>query len=346
MMEGLDGSFDAAFLVSYHGSISAQTAVLSHTYNPSVVYHAELNGHVVGESGINALVARHYDVPIALITGDDATAEEMRRIAPDCECVVVKRSITRFAAESLHPEVACERIRAGAARALERLGQMGPPAIDLPATLEVQVTTSDYAELGSWLPGVERTGPRSLRLVDDEPLRMYRTWVAFMAHHARDPGAGVSDRVALVTGAAGGIGSAIAARLAREGFRVACSDLARGGRRARRRRDPRRARLRLRPAQRGGGRRPARRGDRRARRALAARQRRRRVLRARGDRALARAVGSRDGRERARHVPDLPRAAAGDGRTRARAASSTSPRPPGSAAVTRARPTTPRRARS
>jgi NAD(P)-dependent dehydrogenase (short-subunit alcohol dehydrogenase family) len=36
----------------------------------------------------------------------------------------------------------------------------------------------------------------------------------------------VSERVALVTGAAGGIGSAIAARLARDGFRVACSDLA------------------------------------------------------------------------------------------------------------------------
>ncbi len=33
------------------------------------------------------------------------------------------------------------------------------------------------------------------------------------------------ERVALVTGAAGGIGSAIAARLAKEGFRVACSDL-------------------------------------------------------------------------------------------------------------------------
>jgi D-amino peptidase len=179
MMEGLDGSFDAAFLVSYHGSISAQTAVLSHTYNPSVVYHAELNGHVVGESGINALVARHHGVPIALVTGDDATAEEMLRIAPHCECVVVKRSITRFAAESLHPEVACERIRAGAARALARLPQMAPPAIDLPAALEVQVTTSDYAEMGAWLPNVERVGPRSLRFTDDEPLRLYQTWVAF-----------------------------------------------------------------------------------------------------------------------------------------------------------------------
>ena len=178
-MEGLDSTFDAVFLVSYHGSISAQHAVLSHTYNPSVVYHAELNGHVVGESGINALVALHHGVPIALVTGDDATAEEMLRIAPGCECVVVKRSITRFAAESLHPEVACERIRAGAARALARVGDMAPPAIDLPAVLEVQVTTSDYAEMGAWLPGVERTGPRSLRFSDDEPLRLYRTWVAF-----------------------------------------------------------------------------------------------------------------------------------------------------------------------
>jgi D-amino peptidase len=177
MMEGLDASFDAAFLVSYHGSISAGTAVLSHTYNPGVFYHVELNGHVVGESGINALVARHYEVPIALVTGDDATAEELLRIAPTAECVIVKRSITRFAAESLHPEVACERIREGAARALERLDQMAPPAISLPATLEIQLTTSDYAELGTCLPGVERTGPRSLRIAGSDALRLYRTWV-------------------------------------------------------------------------------------------------------------------------------------------------------------------------
>jgi D-amino peptidase len=153
MMEGLDSSFDAAFLVSYHGSISAQTAIL----------------------------ARHYEVPIALVTGDDATAEEIRPFSPHAECVVVKRSITRFAAESLHPDVACERIREGAARALSRLGEMGPPEIDLPATLDVQLTTSDYAELGTWLHGVERTGPRSLRIVDDEPLRLYKTWVTLIA---------------------------------------------------------------------------------------------------------------------------------------------------------------------
>jgi len=58
---------------------------------------------------------------------------------------------------------------------------MGPPEITLPATLDVQVTTSDYAELCTWLHGVERTGPRSLRISDEEPLRLYKTWVTLIA---------------------------------------------------------------------------------------------------------------------------------------------------------------------
>ena len=34
MMEGLEGGFDAVFMVSYHGSIGHERAALSHTYNP------------------------------------------------------------------------------------------------------------------------------------------------------------------------------------------------------------------------------------------------------------------------------------------------------------------------
>lgn len=70
MMQGLDASFDVAFFVGYHGSISGASAILSHTYNPAVVSHVELNGVRVGESGINALVALHHGVPVGLITGD------------------------------------------------------------------------------------------------------------------------------------------------------------------------------------------------------------------------------------------------------------------------------------
>lgn len=51
MMEGLDDSFDVVFLVAYHGSIGAERAVLSHTFNPSAISEARLNGVVTARAG-------------------------------------------------------------------------------------------------------------------------------------------------------------------------------------------------------------------------------------------------------------------------------------------------------
>jgi D-amino peptidase len=94
--------------------------VLSHTYNPAVVSHVELNGVRVGESGINALVALACQAPVGLITGDQQTIEEADPFLADAEHVVVKESFTRFGAANLHPEVARELIADGARRAVER----------------------------------------------------------------------------------------------------------------------------------------------------------------------------------------------------------------------------------
>jgi D-amino peptidase len=85
MMEGLDSSFDGICFVGYHGSIGAERAVLSHTYNPGAIWEARINGDVVGESAINALVATHYNVPIIFVSGDKVTVQEAQSIAPDAE---------------------------------------------------------------------------------------------------------------------------------------------------------------------------------------------------------------------------------------------------------------------
>jgi D-amino peptidase len=180
MMQGLDETFDAIFLVSYHGAISAEHAVLSHTYNPFAFHEVRLNGTCVGEAAINALVALAHRVPVALITGDAATADEARPFMPGVEAVVVKDSITRFAAHSVHPQVACELIRDGARRALERLSTLDPPAIEIPARLEITFLTADMAEIATWIRGVERTGTRTARVVDEDPLRLYRTFVTIV----------------------------------------------------------------------------------------------------------------------------------------------------------------------
>jgi D-amino peptidase len=120
MMQGLDATADLVFMVGYHGSISGESSVLSHTYNPSVISHVELNGVRVGERGINALVALACQAPVGLITGDRQTIAEADPFLADAELVVVKESFTRFGASNLHPEVARELIADGARRAVER----------------------------------------------------------------------------------------------------------------------------------------------------------------------------------------------------------------------------------
>ena len=181
MMEGLDGSFDAVFLVAYHGSIGHERAVLSHTYNPRAIAEVRINGTVVGESGLNALVALHHRVPVALVSGDEATAEEARPLMPGVECVVVKDSITRFAARSMHPSRACELIAAGARRAVERCRELEPPAIELPAHIDVELLSPDMAEMARWVGGVERSGARSIAIDGAEPLDLYRRFVTVVA---------------------------------------------------------------------------------------------------------------------------------------------------------------------
>lgn len=177
MMEGLDGSFGAVFFVGYHGSISGASSVLSHTYNPSVISRVALNGTECGESGINALVALGHRVPIALITGDQVAIAEAGPFAPGAEGVIVKESITRFAALQVHPEIAREKIRAAAETAVRRAGSMTPPDVALPVTLDVETQTADMAEVASWVKGVERSGTRSVRISSDDPLEAYRSFV-------------------------------------------------------------------------------------------------------------------------------------------------------------------------
>ena len=182
MMEGLDSSFDAIFFLGYHGSVGASHAILSHSYNPRAIWEARLNGAIVGESALNALVAAHYGVPIALVTGDQVTAEEAAAITPAPHTVVVKRSISRTAAESLHPSVARARIEDGAQIALSSARPPSAPRFPAPSELEITFLTADMAEMASWVRGVEIVSgkPRTVRYAGDQPLALFQTFVTIV----------------------------------------------------------------------------------------------------------------------------------------------------------------------
>ena len=180
MMEGLDATFDAAMFVSYHGSMGSAGSALSHTYFPGAFAEVTLNGIVAGEAGINALVALAFGVPVVLITGDGTTAEEFTPFSPGVHTAVVKRSVTRFAAESLHPAAARDLIRTKARAAVEGVALAASPTVALPATLGITFRTSDHADLAVRVGGVVRTGPLTATATGSDPLELFRTFITIV----------------------------------------------------------------------------------------------------------------------------------------------------------------------
>ena len=177
MMQGLDETFDAVFFVSYHGSMSSKASVLSHTYFPTAFAEVTINDVVAGEAGINALVAQAYRVPVVLVTGDAITAMEIEPFCPGVRKAIVKESVTRFSANSMHPEQARKLIGEQAFLATKSIASAMQVAIELPATLKIQFRTSDYVDLAIRVNGVDRTGDLTAEIIGSDPLELYRTFI-------------------------------------------------------------------------------------------------------------------------------------------------------------------------
>jgi len=176
MVEGIDGGFDAAMFIGYHARAGTRNATIDHTYT-SRVYEARLNGEPVGELALNAAMAGVHDVPVALVSGDQALAAEARALLGDgIETVVVKEAVGRFATRSLAPSVACERIRSGAVSALRRKHKL--LKIAPPIRLEVDFALTQMADMAELVPGSSRTGGRTVDYRGDDYREVFRAWRA------------------------------------------------------------------------------------------------------------------------------------------------------------------------
>jgi len=177
MMEGLDSTYDAVIFLGYHAAMPTP-GILSHTYNPRAIADVTINGTLAAESGLNALVAQHLGVPVAVVTGDQYVGPEATPFCPGIATIQVKTSVSRYAASHLHPLTARERITAGVTAALIDLPR--PPDIELPAEVVVEFVSPDMAAQATWIRGVTRRDTRTVSYRDDDPLRLYETFMTLV----------------------------------------------------------------------------------------------------------------------------------------------------------------------
>jgi len=181
MVEGAgpDAGFDVALFVGYHARAGHPRGTIAHTYSLAPV-ETRLDGRRTGEYGLNAMILGSWGVPVGLVAGDDALADEVAAWLPWAERVVVKTAVGGNAAASVHPTAAADRIRAGSERAVRaaaagklELLRVGPPVV-----IEVDYSRAVEADYAAIVPGAERFGDRGVRFVADEPAIAYRGFLA------------------------------------------------------------------------------------------------------------------------------------------------------------------------
>jgi D-amino peptidase len=177
MMEGIQEGFDAAIFVGYHAMRSTQNACMDHTYSEAKVMALRFNGTPYGEIGINARVAGHFGVPVVMVSGDDKTAAETAAFLGDVETVMVKKAIGRHAAQSLGQARVRQLLREGARKALGDLSRFKPLILPGPIEMELEFVGTEQADRAQLVPGVERTGPRTITASGSNFLELFRLFL-------------------------------------------------------------------------------------------------------------------------------------------------------------------------
>jgi D-amino peptidase len=177
-LEGLDSSFACVFMIGAHAAAGTERAVLDHTWSAKCIQNVRVNDVRVGETGLNAILAGHFGVPLVLVAGDLATIREAKDLLGDIEGAVVKEGLDRYAAKCLHPRVAQKRIREAAARAIQRIRRFKPYQPASPFKLEIDYSNTAYASAASWLPSASRMGPRTVTFEAADGVSLMRTFIA------------------------------------------------------------------------------------------------------------------------------------------------------------------------
>jgi D-amino peptidase len=175
MMQGVDTGFDGVFFIGYHARAGTWNSTIVHTFS-GCVSHFKINGKVYGETGLNAMIAGYFGVPVIMISGDQHVAEEAREYLPWIRTATVKQGQSAYSARHLSVVNARELIRKTAAEAVRIIPDACPYLPSAPYHLEVQYLQAGQADRASMMPGSMRLDGTTLAFDTDDYLQ---AWFAF-----------------------------------------------------------------------------------------------------------------------------------------------------------------------
>ena len=172
MMQGIDETFAGAIFIGYHTATTNSEGVRAHTISSARLADVRLKGVSVSEAGLNAAIAGHFNVPVIMISGDDAVVKETQALLGDVEGAVVKWASGFHSAKTMMPEASYNLIRQKANKAVRRIKDFKPYKLSAPIQLDVRFKNYRPSEVLSYLSVVERTDAHSIRFTGKDMIEV------------------------------------------------------------------------------------------------------------------------------------------------------------------------------
>ena len=185
MMQGIDQTFAGVIFIGYHTGTTNLQGVRAHTMSSARLADVQLKGASVSEGGLNAAIAGHFNVPVIMVSGDDAVVKETQARLGDVEGAVVKWASGFHSAKTLMPEAAQQLIREKAKKAVGRIKDFKPYKLASPIQLDVRFKNYRPSEVLSYLSIVERTDAHSIRFIGKDMIEVAK-FLEFMLYY--EPG--------------------------------------------------------------------------------------------------------------------------------------------------------------
>jgi D-amino peptidase len=176
MMQGIDKDTAGVLFIGYHARGGSQNAVLAHTWSSGRIANVWLNETLVGEYGLNAAVAGHFQVPVLMISGDQTACAQAVELLGPLEIAVVKTATAYFSAECLSPELTVPLIRETTKRSILRLKNGSAPEpfiMKTPVKVKIEFRQPEAADRAVRLPGAKRLNGLQIEFVAQDMLIAY-----------------------------------------------------------------------------------------------------------------------------------------------------------------------------
>ena len=163
MMAGIDESVDAVIMIGYHASTSNLNGVRAHTFSSAKLTDVKINGNSISEGTFAAYLAGHFDVPIIMVTGDEAATSEVKELISNIETTVVKQSYGFHSARTFTPSKSVKLIRESAKRAVINYKKVKPVKISGSVDFDVSFKNYRPVEALKYLSIVKRINSHTIR---------------------------------------------------------------------------------------------------------------------------------------------------------------------------------------